>query len=312
MRALVTGAGGFVGQHLVRHLLECGDEVMGVDMRAAPELIDTEYTFRELNVCDGEACARLIGDFKPEVVYHLAAIAFVPEAENNFDRTLSINVGGTNNIVRTCHLLHSGATVLYVSSAEVYGKFEPDKLPLTEEAPLRPANNYSLSKVMGELVLQRYAQDGYVRGVIVRPFNHIGPGQDGRFVASSFAQQLAQIAKGQAEPVLRTGNLEAQRDFSDVRDIVRGYRLVAQKGSGVYNLCSGRAVSIRSMLDMLIQISGLQVRMEKDPSRMRASEIPVMYGSFEKARRELGWQPDHSLESTLTEIYQSCLKKYIR
>jgi len=307
MRALVTGAEGFAGRHLVRHLLECGDEVAGVGLHVAPEFLDLGrgvFTFHELDICDNAACARVISEFKPEVIYHLAAVAFVPEAESDFDRVLRINVGGTNNIARVCHLLQSGVTLLYVSSAEVYGCFSPEHLPLTEEAPLRPVNNYSLSKLMGELVVDRYARGGYMRAVVVRPFNHIGPGQDVRFVVSSFAEQLARVAKGKAQPLLRVGNLEAQRDFSDVRDIVRGYRLAALKGDGVYNLCSGRPVSIRAVLDMLIEIAGLKVAVEREPGRMRPVDIPVMYGSCEKAQRELGWKAARDLRDTLAEIYR--------
>jgi GDP-4-dehydro-6-deoxy-D-mannose reductase len=312
MKALVTGAGGFVGQYLVEHLLECGDEVVGADLRAGSRQIDLgrgSFEFQELNVCDAEACGRIITEVKPEVIYHLAAVSFVPEAENNFDRALQANVAGTNNIARICYLLQLGTTIVYVSSAEVYGRVAPGDLPIDERVPLNPANNYSLSKAMAEMVLQRYAQFGYVRAVVMRPFNHIGPGQDSRFVVSNFAHQLAQIAKGQVAPVLRVGNLEAQRDFSDVRDIVKAYRLAALKGSGVYNLCSGQAVSIRSVLDRLIAASGLKVEIERDSSRMRVFELSVLYGSYEKARKELGWAPGVPLDQSLAEIYKSCLEQ---
>jgi GDP-4-dehydro-6-deoxy-D-mannose reductase len=163
---------------------------------------------------------------------------------------------------------------------------------------------------MAEQVAQRYQQFGYVRTIIARPFNHIGPGQDSRFVVSSFCEQLTKISKGQSAPIIKVGNLDARRDFSDVRDIVRAYRLAAISGQGVYNFGSGRAISIKSILDQLIKISGVNVTIEQDPTRMRPSEVPIVYGSFEKAYKELGWKPEISIEQTLQDTYKSVFEKY--
>lgn len=311
MRVIVTGGSGFVGRHLVKHLAESGDEVLCADLSpklAEGDPLSSYCQYVRLDIADYDACSKVISRFKPDVIYHLAGIAFVPEAENDFNSALIVNVGGSNNLARSCHLLHLGTTIVYISSAEVYGKISPDSLPLDENTAINPANNYSLSKAMGEMVMKRYAQFGYVRSLIMRPFNHIGPGQNDRFVVPSFAKQLAQIKTGKAEPVIRVGNLEAQRDFCDVRDVVRAYRLAAQKGSGIYNLCSGNAVSIKSMLDMLIEISGLKVTIEQDASRMRPSDMPIFYGSYQKAQAELDWQPQHSLQQSLEEVYSSIMR----
>jgi GDP-4-dehydro-6-deoxy-D-mannose reductase len=303
MRALVIGAGGFVGQYLTRYLLEEGDEVFGTSMDGNVPGLDAQHSVL-LDITSPEGCAEVVQKVRPEVVYHLAGIAFVPEAEADFGRTLQVNVGGTANVVRQCHLLNQGVSLLFISSAEVYGQVPAHTLPIREEAELRAANNYSLSKRMAELVVERYGRAGSLRYTIARPFNHIGPGQDDRFVASNFARQLASIALRQSPPVLEVGNLEARRDFSDVRDIVRAYRRIAETGVGVYNLGSGVPRSIQSLLDTLIAVSGLEVEVRRDPARMRGPEVMELYASTDKAWRECGWRPSISFEQSLEDIYR--------
>lgn len=299
-----------MGRYLIAHLASSGDEVLATDHRV-PENVPASASIRweTLDVANASQCTDLISQFEPEAIYHLAGIAFVPEAENNFDRALLVNVGGTNNIIRAVHLMHLGSRVVLVSSAEVYGRIEAADLPLTEDTRLRPANNYSLSKSMAELVAARYAQFGFVQPIIMRPFNHIGPGQDIRFVVSSFAHQLATIKAGKAEPVIRVGNLEARRDFSDVRDIVRAYRLAAAHGQGTFNLCSGTPVAIQTILDSLIDIAGIDVEVQKDSARMRPSEVPTLYGSYERAKQALGWEPEYGLRDTLAAVFADCLAR---
>lgn len=307
MRILITGAGGFVGRYLTRHLLQCRDEVLATDLRAdnsAPEC-----PVQELDVCSPDDVTRVLSGFKPDVVFHLAGMTFVPDAEGNFEGALKANVLGTNSIFRMAYLLERPCTIVFISSAEVYGKVDPKDLPITEETPVTPTNNYSLSKAFAELVANRYGRAKSPRCLIMRPFNHIGPGQSPRFVASAFASQLARIAKGKAPPAVKVGNLEAQRDFSDVRDIVRAYRMAAERGSGIYNLCSGKPVAISSILDQLIAVSGLNVQVVQDPERMRGPEVPVLYGSFEKAGRELGWTPEYALQDTLRDLYKYWLER---
>jgi GDP-4-dehydro-6-deoxy-D-mannose reductase len=257
-----------------------------------------------LDVTDFAKVGAVLHEVRPDVVYHLAAIAFVPEAEAHFDRTLRVNVLGTSNVVRHCHLLDAQIRIVYVSSAEVYGQISSADLPVSEDTPLRPANNYSLSKQMAELVVERYQRMGSVRATIARPFNHIGPGQSSRFVVASFAQQLARIAHGKAERTLLVGNLEARRDFSDVRDIVRAYRLMATKGSGIYNLGSGSARAVSEVLNALIEVSGVRVDVRQDPARLRGPEVPELYGCITKAHNECGWSPAISFEQSLRDVYQ--------
>lgn len=301
MKALITGACGFVGRHLAHHLRECGDVVMGTDKsKDAPGIPDILY--EKLDIRNFEECSRVIGSFAPDVIYHLAGIAFVPDAEKNFDDTLAINVGGVHNVIRIPHLLERKTTIVVVSSAEVYGKIASGNLPITENTPLQPTTNYGLSKVFGEQVAERYGRGKWINSVIVRPFNHIGPGQSEQFVASNFAKQIASIKKGKQEPVLFVGNLDAKRDFTDVRDIVRGYRMAAVKGKGVYNLSSTKTYSIRELLEKLIEISGVSIDLKVDSNRLRPSDIPVLSGDASKARQELGWEPELSLDKSLQDL----------
>jgi GDP-4-dehydro-6-deoxy-D-mannose reductase len=267
-----------------------------------------QVEYHSLDVTKLAQCSDLFANYRPEVVYHLAGVAFAPNAERDFAVALSVNVLGTYNILRACADLGQPCRVLVISSAEVYQRVEQEDLPLTEEHAVFPLHNYGLSKLLAENVVQRFSSYDLLKTVVVRAFNHIGAGQKPDFVVSNFARQLAEIAKGKTEAVIRVGNLNARRDFSDVRDIVRGYRLVAMNGSGMYNLGSGQAVSIAEMLAMLIEISGLKVDVCEDPERMRRLEVPVVYGSYCRAEKELGWKPKFSLRESLEEVYQYWLE----
>jgi GDP-4-dehydro-6-deoxy-D-mannose reductase len=306
MKIAVTGAAGFVGGYLLEHLMSLDDSVLALCLPGSiPETSQRVrgVEYRDVDITQAKSVSQAILDFHPDAVIHLAGISFVPEAEENFENALRINVGGTQSIYRIAHLLQSNIKVILVSSAEVYGAVQPNELPVSETTALRPANNYSLTKAMAELVASRYGRHETLQTVVMRPFNHIGPRQSNRFVASSFAYQLALIAKGKAPPVLKVGNLAARRDFSDVRDIVRAYRLATVHGQGVYNLGAGRSIPVQDVLDILLQISGLTVRIEQDPTRMRASEVPDVYADISKAERELGWSPSVAIEESLRDIY---------
>ncbi|MBX7142819.1 MAG: GDP-mannose 4,6-dehydratase [Oligoflexia bacterium] len=305
MRALVTGACGFVGGYMAEHLLACGDSVLGTFLHERPRL---SCDLVQLDITSADACARVVQSYKPDVVFHLAGMAFVPDAEKNFAHALSINVGGTYNMLAGAASLKQPVTFVLISSAQVYGRINPAHLPLTEQTPPAPADNYSLSKIMAELVTERFRGNSDIRSIIMRPFNHIGAGQRVEFAVSSFGYQLAEIAKKTRAPVLKVGNLDARRDFTDVRDIVRGYRLAALKGQGVYNLCSGEPVSMRSILETLIEISGLKIAVELDPQRLRPSDTPDLYGCAAKAQKDLGWKPEHALRSSLESVYKYWLE----
>lgn len=301
MRSLVVGAGGFVGGHLVSHLISQGDEVFsGVQFPGNPISGGRHVV---LDITDPDSVARAIDCAKPEIVYHLAGISFVPEAQEDFERTLKVNVTGT------AHVVHRSAmagvrSFVYVSSAEVYGAVGQSELPISESTEVRPANNYSLSKRMAELSVEMYSRSGNLVCSIARPFNHIGPGQDKRFVTASFALQLARIAHGRAPRVMSVGNLEAKRDFSDVRDIVRGYRLLGLSKGGTFNLGSGRSRAVQEVLDTLISISRLEVTVEQDAARMRGPEVAELYGSYSAIHQACGWEPTIPFAQSLEDVYR--------
>lgn len=299
MRALVTGIDGFVGPYMVRHLLAQGDEVFGT------ALVDTKIEncpVHKLDVTDLSSCRAIITQLKPDIIYHLAGISFLSEADENFSLTLNVNVGGPYNLLRACEDLQHKCKMVFASSGQVYGRLPSSALPVHESQPVRPAENYSLSKAMAELLAERFQTGQFAQVIVMRPFNHIGPGQRRDFAVSSFAAQLAEIKHGLRQPSLFVGNLSARRDFSDVRDIVRGYHLAGLKGKGTYNLCSGRSVEIAQLLNELITISGLKVEIQIDPKLQRPVDVPEFYGSFERAKQELGWEPQISLHQSLQDI----------
>ncbi|MFN4894624.1 MAG: GDP-mannose 4,6-dehydratase [Pseudomonadota bacterium] len=302
MRSLVLGAGGFVGGHLVAHLLAQGDQVFsGVQFPGSRAVAGQQLV---VDITDSNSVARALDLARPDVVYHLAGISFVPEAQEDFERTLKINVTGTAHVVHQCVISGGVKSLVYVSSAEVYGGVNPADLPIRETLAVNPSNNYSLSKRMAELAVEMYSRTGNIICSIARPFNHIGPGQDKRFVTASFALQLARIAHDRAPAVLRVGNLDARRDFSDVRDIVRGYRLLASSNGGIFNLGSGKSRAVQEVLDTLIGISGIAVAVERDPARLRGPEVPELYGSYESIRSVCGWEPQIPFEKSLEDVYR--------
>lgn len=305
MRVIVTGACGFVGGYLSRALLQEGHTVLGVVQTLPREgtSLPEGYSYQRVDIRELAALKSIVAEFQPDVIYHLAGVSFVPHAEADFSKALSVNVGGVENLIEAARSINPCPKLIFASSAEVFGKIYGEELPITESSPVRPANRYSLTKAMAELALERAHREFKLPVVIMRPFNHIGPGQADNFVASTFARQLARIALGYSEPVVRVGNLDARRDFSDVRDIIRAYQYAAVKGDGLYVLGAGRSVRVGEILERLIKLSNVSVEVQFDPARMRPPEVPEVYGDCSKAAKELAWQPEIPLEQTLKDIY---------
>ena len=239
--------------------------------------------------------------FRPEVIFHLAARTFVPDARRNPGETLGVNVMGAVNVLEAAVAMAAPPRVILVSSAEVYGIVAEDDLPVGEETPLAPANPYAASKAAMEMAARSYES---IESIVVRPFNHTGPGQSPLFVCSDFAQQVAQIEAGAREAVIHVGNLDAERDFCDVRDVVRAYRDLAVGGTAgaVYNVASGRSRSIRSMLDALVDLSHVEVRVEVEENRLRPSDLPRIAGDASRLRNDVGWEPRIPFETTLSDL----------
>jgi GDP-4-dehydro-6-deoxy-D-mannose reductase len=288
VRALVTGARGFVGPYLSAHLESQGDEVVGLGP--------------EVDITDADAIRAAVAAARPDAVYHLAAASHVGQSWSAPVEVLRVNAEGTLNVLLAAEAA-GAARVLVVGSAEEYGIVEPEELPLVETAPLRPVTPYGASKVAAEVVaLQTFRARG-LPVVAARPFNHLGPGQSDRLVASTLAHQVARNER-EGSDVIMAGDLTARRDFSDVRDVVRAYRLLATKGTPgeVYNVCSGRDVPVSELADALIAHAGRPMRVELDPSRLRPVELKALRGDPSKLRAATGWTAEIALERTLSDL----------
>jgi GDP-4-dehydro-6-deoxy-D-mannose reductase len=312
MRAFVTGLDGFAGQWLARELLAAGVDIGGGSRTAQPSYnILTQDEARAIawfafELTDRRTLPRALEIWKPDVVYHLAAQAFVGEALANPSATFETNVLGTVHLLEAARAATPNARVLYVGSADAYGAVSPVDLPLRESLPLRPANPYGASKAAAETIALQYSRSQMLDVVATRSFNHTGPGQHPPFAIPVFTQQIAEIARGAAPPVLRTGNLDARRDFSDVRDVVRAYRLIVERGVAgtAYNVCSGRSFAMRDIVEQLRNIAGVNLTIETDPARLRASDTPEIVGDNSLLREHTGWSPAIEFTQTLRDIYE--------
>ena len=293
VKAFVTGASGFVGRHLVAHLRDCGDEVVPTDRSdGGPDLLDADEF------------ATLVAEVRPDVVYHLAGQADVAASWLSPIETMRVNVEGTHNILEVARTF-GVAKVLTVSSADIYGVVAPEELPIVESAPLRPVSPYAASKAAADLVALQ-AHLGHGQDVVrARAFNHLGPGQSKSFVGAGFAARIA-AAERSGDDELQTGDLTPRRDFTDVRDVVRAYRLLATEGRpGVaYNICSGTSVSIGELAGLLLGLTDARMRLVEDPDLLRPVELPELRGDASLLRRHTGWAPSISLDETLSDVLE--------
>jgi GDP-4-dehydro-6-deoxy-D-mannose reductase len=310
LKALITGIGGFVGGHLAYHLLaEGGTDVFGTTYFAPEEYghLDPEkLDLRQINLTDRDVVRRTLKEIRPDAIYHLAAQSFVPESFDDPWGTLGNNIQAQLNLLLGLLELDLDARFLVVGSAEVYGIVSPDEVPVDENQPFRPANPYSVSKVAQDMLGLQYYLSHSLPIIRVRPFNQIGPGQSKRFVAPAFASQIASIEAGHQEPVMYVGNLKARRDFTDVRDMVRAYRLIMTHGEpgAVYNIGTGEAHSIRELLDVLLHLTDTPIEVKTDPSRMRPVEVPVLACDTSRVRAATGWEPAFTFEQTLEAVLE--------
>lgn len=254
----------------------------------------------ELDLLDAEATRCAVARAQPEVIFHLAARASVARAWEDPRGVLTGNIEMTLNLLEAVRLEAPEAGVLHASSGEVYGR--PGRLPLDEAAPMRPQNPYATSKAACDLLAAQYADAAALRVVRSRAFNHAGPGQSDEYVIGTLTRQVAEAeARGDGEAVLRTGNPDSKRDFTDVRDVVRAYAAAAQLQSGAFNVCSGRAVSVRQLLRLLEVVAHVPLRHELDRGRMRAHDVPEVRGSSRALHDATGWIPEIPLERTVAD-----------
>jgi GDP-4-dehydro-6-deoxy-D-mannose reductase len=313
MRIFVTGATGFAGSHLLDQLLAQGHSIVAL-MHAATShqsLPDqpnvTAVTGDLLNLNELKTA---VAQAAPDVIYHLAGQAYPARSWQDPALTLAINTGGVANLLEAA-VAFGRPRVVIITSAEIYGFVAEGELPLTEKTIPQPRHPYGVSKWAAGMLTAVYWQRYQLPVVEARPFNHIGPRQALGFVATDFASQLAAIKLGQQPPTLAVGNLEAQRDFTDVRDVVRAYIALAERGQPgeAYIICSGQPVSIHYLLNTLIEAAGVDVEVRYDPARMRPSDTPCLYGSYAKIKRDTGWQPEIHLRQALSDTLDDWLAR---
>ncbi len=307
MRALITGISGFVGSHLAEFLLQETDwQIAGTVYGRLDNIahLRDRLTVYPAELSRLEVVRFILDETRPEYIFHLAAQPIPALSRLDPWFTLENNIRAQLNVLESVVQLGLAARVLVVGSSEVYGQVTPEELPIDEEAPLRPNSPYGVSKIAQDFLGLQYYLSNQVEVVRVRPFNHIGPRQRLGFVAPDFACQIALIEAGKRAPEVQVGNLDAERDFSDVRDIVRGYYLALTRGRAgdVYNLGSEQAHAIQYILDTLIRLAGQPVKVAPEPSRMRAVNVPKLVANCQKLRTQTGWRTSIPLEQSLTDV----------
>jgi GDP-4-dehydro-6-deoxy-D-mannose reductase len=306
VRALITGITGFAGSHLAQVLLDRNDEVFGIARDEGYSLTHLSQEIHPIieDLQDERLAEQVIRDIKPDAIYHLAGQAFVPKAWADPWDTFANNVRPQLNILQAMIKLKSTARLLVVASNEVYGQVSADKLPVREDTEMRPDNPYGVSKVTQDKLALQYHLSHGVDVLRVRAFNHIGPRQSPVFVSASFAKQIAEIEAGLKPPDLRVGNLEAKRDFTDVVDVMRAYALLVKYGKPgeAYNIGTGQAYSIQYLLDILLSYTRAEIKVQPDPTRMRPSDVPVIFADNSKLRNCTGWEPTVKFEESLQRV----------
>jgi len=308
MKALITGCAGFAGSHLAEYLLDQSEEVIAL-VRPNEELENIRQIEGHLQISRGDLrdfdfLLEVLKSFRPQRIYHLAALSSPSESRESPDLTYQVNFTGTLNLLSAWLRVGMDCRFLLVGSSEVYGRVPPEKLPMREGMELRPGSPYAGSKAAAEILALQFFQSYGLPIVRVRPFNHTGPRQSSNFVCSKFARQAAEIDLGLRPPTIVAGNLQAIRDFSDVRDIVRGYHDLLEMGTPgeVFQLCSGRPVSIETILQTVISFTSKPVQTLIDKSLIRDQEAAEVWGDYSRAKLAVGWEPRRALADTLREL----------
>lgn len=298
---LVTGASGFAGSHLIDLLRQTETSVTGWRRPSGASPQQPGITWQEVDLLDAGAVSRAIAGLRPSIVYHLAGAAHVGQSWSEARETLATNVLGTHHLLAALGAAGLRASVLIPGSSYVYRQSDR---ALKESDPIGPANPYALSKLAQEMLGSRGIDEDGQQVFLTRSFNHIGSRQDPSFVAPAFARQIALIEAGRMSPVIEVGNLDARRDFTDVRDTVRAYRDIVSRGKPgvVYNVCSGTAHKVRDLLERLVTMSRVPVTVRVDPKRHRPNDNPILLGDPARLNADVGWRPSISLEQTLTDL----------
>ena len=310
MRALITGITGFAGSHLADYLLADHPdvEVYGIyrwrSRRDNIEHLDERLTLLEADLRDYTSLHHLLNEVRPDYIFHLAAQSFVPSSWRAPGETLTTNIAGQTNLFEAVRALDLDPTIQIACSSEEYGLVLPDEVPIRETNPLRPLSPYAVSKIGQDFLGYQYFQSYGLKVLRTRGFNHTGPRRGSVFVASNFSRQVAAIEAGIQDPVIRVGNLDAVRDFTDVRDMVRAYWLAVTRGrpGEVYNICSGTGITMRELLDRIVAMAQVEVTVETDPERLRPSDVETLIGDSSKFRGDTGWEPQIPFDQTLKDL----------
>ncbi len=317
MRILITGITGFAGSHLADFILsKTGNEVYGV-ARTRSKLENIEHLLQkvrlvECNLLDPFAVRKVIEEIKPHRIFHLAAQSFVPLSWQAPQETLINNIMGELNLLEAVRLLDYQVKIQVACSSEEYGRVYPEEIPINENNPFRPMSPYGVSKVAQDLLGYQYYITYGIHIIRTRAFNHTGPRHGEKFVTSNFCKQVVEIEKGLwKSPVLKVGNLNSVRDFTDVRDTVRGYWLALEYGvpGEDYVIASAQPYKIKELLNLIISISGCRVTIKEDKGRMRPSDVPVLVGDYSKFKKQTGWEPEIPLEKTIKDLLDYWRKK---
>lgn len=317
MRILVTGADGFLGQHLVSRLLDTGDRVTAAALTLPPSrtILSSEdmsaVDWKAADVRDRDALFRLLAAVQPDHLYHLAGFASGGMARQRAAEAVEVNVEGTVNLFEAALAVQEEfpdfrPRVLVMGAGESYGDSRPEDGRLTEDVPLRPVSVYGMSKAAQELVAHTYRRAYGIKTVVVRGFNMVGPGQEAVFVVPNFCRQAAAVARGERDPVIHVGNLDVIRDFSDVRDGAAAFRTIMalEDPEGAYNVCSGEGTRVGTILEWILDESGVEAEVRVDPERVREEEVPRMVGDPSRLREQTGWAPQRDLEETVRGVYR--------
>jgi len=303
---LITGGSGFVGSHLVEHLLQIGEDHIHITAYGSgndfvQKLLPAD-AIHQIDLTDGEATSQLIKELQPSQIYHLASFAATGQSFEHVGKTLQNNTQLQLSLLEAVHLHSPSSRLLIIGSAEEYGLSEDDELPIKEDHPLRPVNPYAVSKVTQDLLAYAYAQSYQLDIVRARAFNHTGERQTTQFVIPAFMEQIVAIEAGR-QPALQVGNLDTTRDFSDVKDIVKAYAILMAKGKTgeVYNVGSGIGTSLQQVVKQLQVLAKVPIQVELDPARQRPSDVPVTVANIDKIET-LGWQPTIALSETLERL----------
>jgi len=309
MKALIIGAAGFVGKHLITHLKSLGWEVSAT--RLPQEEIKEDVKNYELDILNQAAISSLLDKIRPDCIFHLAAQSSVALSWEKPALTVDINIKGSVNLLEALRVMQNPPKVLLVGSGEEYGYILPEELPIKEDTLMRPRNIYACTKVAQDLLGQTYAHAYKLEIILVRAFNHTGPGQIDSFAAAHFCRQIAEIEAGLHPPVIYVGNLSSLRDFTDVRDIVKAYTLLIQKGKSgkAYNVGSGKVVAMQEVLEIALSMAKTNIIVKQDPALMRVSDTPVIQADITSLISETGWKPQIPLQDTIADMLDDWRKK---